>query len=166
MGIEKTREVVGRDIFMIDDENLLCIVDYYIKFPVVKKLESMSAQDLIQVTKVVFAEFGLPKNIFSDAGTNYFSEQSKDFCKCLNIDQVMTLLYHHQINVQMEAFIKSVKCTIKKCRQANNEVRFALLQIRSTLIGAGLPSPTMMLFNRWNCQSQYTFIIMMSTVRP
>ena len=41
-----------------------------------------------------------------------------------------------------------VKCTIKKCRQSNNDVNFALLQIRSTPIGTGIPSPAMLLFNK------------------
>ena len=55
-------EVVGGDIFMINATYLLCIVDYYSKFPVIEKVESLSAKDLIQAAKVVFAEFGSPKN--------------------------------------------------------------------------------------------------------
>ena len=38
---------------------------------------------------------------------------------------------HHQSNVQLEACIKFGKDTIE-CRQTNNKVHFALLQIRST----------------------------------
>ena len=41
-----------------------------------------------------------------------------------------------------------MKGTSKKCRQNNNDVTFALLQIRSTLIGAGIPSPALLLFSR------------------
>ena len=40
-------EVIGADIFMITNENLLGNVDYYRKFPVVKKVERLSAEDLI-----------------------------------------------------------------------------------------------------------------------
>ena len=54
----KSREEVGAVIFMINNENFLCIVDYHSKFLVVKKVESMSAKDLIQATKVIFAKFG------------------------------------------------------------------------------------------------------------
>ena len=56
----KPWEIVVLIFFMINNENLLCIVDYYNKFPVVKKVESMLAKDLIQATKVVFAEIGIP----------------------------------------------------------------------------------------------------------
>ena len=43
----KLWEVVGADTFMINNIILLCIVDYYIKFWVITKVESLSAKDLI-----------------------------------------------------------------------------------------------------------------------
>ena len=43
----KSWQVVGADIFMINNKNLICIVDYYIKFPLVKKIVSQSVQDLV-----------------------------------------------------------------------------------------------------------------------
>ena len=58
---------------------LLCIVDYYSKFPVVKKTGGFSAGELIRAAKIVFAGFGLPRKIVSDAGTNFISDQSKHF---------------------------------------------------------------------------------------
>ena len=45
--------------FYVNNENLFFTVDYHSKFPVVKKVESMLAENLIQATKVVFPEFGL-----------------------------------------------------------------------------------------------------------
>ena len=49
---------------MINNKDFLCIVDYYSKFPVVRKVEILSAKDLIRATKVVFTKFDLPKNWF------------------------------------------------------------------------------------------------------
>ena len=48
----------------------------------------------------------------------------------------------------MEACIKFVKCTIKKCGLTNNDVHFVFLQIRSAPVGVGLSSLAIMLFNR------------------
>ena len=59
----KPWEVVGTDIFMVNNKNVLCIVDYYSKFLVMKKVESMSPEDLIKAIKVIFGKFGLPKNL-------------------------------------------------------------------------------------------------------
>ena len=41
----------------------------------------------------------------------------------------------------MEACIKFMKETIKKCIDAKSNMLIALLQIRSTPLGPGLPSP-------------------------
>ena len=132
---------------MINNENLLCIVGYYSKFPVMKKVESLSTKDLIQAAKFIFAKLGLNKKLVSDEVTNFLSEQFKDFCWHLSTDQAVTFSYHHQSNGQVQACITFVKHT-KKCRQTNNNVHFALLQIRSTPVSAGLPSPAKMLFNK------------------
>ena len=44
---------------MIYGKTLLCIVDYHSKFLIVKK--SLSADELVQMTKLIFAEYGFPK---------------------------------------------------------------------------------------------------------
>ena len=88
--LAKLCEVVGADIFMITNEHLLSIVDYYSNFPAVKNVESISAEDLIWETKVVFTEFGLSQKLVPDAGTNFVWDQFKEFCRNLNIDQVVT----------------------------------------------------------------------------
>ena len=59
---------------MVNNETFLHSVGYYSKFPVVKKVESMSAEDLIWETKVVFAEFGLPQKFVLAVGMNSVSE--------------------------------------------------------------------------------------------
>ena len=40
---------VGADIFSINSKTLLCIVDYYTKFPIVKKADGFTAADLIRI---------------------------------------------------------------------------------------------------------------------
>ena len=58
----KPNEVVSANIFMVNNNNLLCIVDYY------SKLVGLSAHDLVQVTEIIFAEFRQVRKIVSDAG--------------------------------------------------------------------------------------------------
>ena len=57
--------------FVITNRMLLCIVDYYSMFPIVKKVGSLAADDLVQVAKMIFVEYGLPKKMISDAGMNF-----------------------------------------------------------------------------------------------
>ena len=55
----KAWEVVSADINVISNTVLLCIVDYYSRSPIVKKVSSLAADDLVQVTKMIFSEHGL-----------------------------------------------------------------------------------------------------------
>ena len=49
---------------MVINKTLLCIVDYYSRFLTVKKTGSLSEDDLVQRAKLIFAEYGLPKELF------------------------------------------------------------------------------------------------------
>ena len=66
----------------------------------------------------------------------------------MSIKQDITPSYHHQSNGLVEVYIKFAKYTLRKCLDTNNDVNIARLQIRSMCIGAGLPSPAFLLFNR------------------
>ena len=68
-----TWEVVDPDVFMINVKTLLCIVDYHIKFSIMKKANSVSADDLVQMTRLIFAEYRLPKKIVSNVDTHVIS---------------------------------------------------------------------------------------------
>ena len=57
----KPWEVAGADIFSMNINMILCIVDYYRKLPIVKEVDGLSAEDLIRAAKIVFTKFGLPK---------------------------------------------------------------------------------------------------------
>ena len=72
-------EVVGTDALIINNKCLLCIVDYYSIFAVIKKMESLSAKELIWAGRVVFAEFGLPKNWFQMQAQILFQSNLKIF---------------------------------------------------------------------------------------
>ena len=49
--------MVGADVFMINGKTILCIVDSHNKFPIVKKLNSLSTDNRVQTAKLIFAEY-------------------------------------------------------------------------------------------------------------
>ena len=77
-------------------------------------MDALSAGSLIAAVKVIFAEYSIPHRIMSDAGSNFTSEKFRNFGNSLNIKQVVSSLYHHQTNRQVEACIKFIKYTIEK----------------------------------------------------
>ena len=68
-------EVTGADVFHFNNKNYLCIIDYNSKFPVIKRLEGLSAESLINILKIIFAKYGIPRKIMSNAGTNFVSDR-------------------------------------------------------------------------------------------
>ena len=48
--------IVGTNIFSVHKETLLYFADYNSKFPVMKRAEGLSADDLIRATKVVWSQ--------------------------------------------------------------------------------------------------------------
>ena len=64
-----------------------------------------------------------------DSGHNFISDKFKTFCKSLNIEQAFLLAYHYKSNGQVEACIKFVKHTLKKCFDTKDDPHIALLQI-------------------------------------
>ena len=67
-------------------------------FPIIKKTEGLSADSILLACKIIFSEYGIPKSIISDAGRNFISEKFKNFCRTFNIEQAISLSYHHQSN--------------------------------------------------------------------
>ena len=135
-------------MFHYNNKNYLCIVDYNSKFPIIKRLEGLSAENLTNAVKIIFAEYGIPHKIMSDAGTNFVSDRFQTFCRGINVEQATSSAYHHQSNGQVEAYITFIKQTFKKCDKSGRDINMALLQVRTTPLGPGLPSPVTLLFNR------------------
>ena len=54
-------DVVSADIFMLDNKYYLCIVDNHSKFPTIKQTKDLSADSLILVCKIIYAEYCIPK---------------------------------------------------------------------------------------------------------
>ena len=73
----KLCEVVVTDILPIKNKTLLCIVNCYIKFLIVKKADGLLADNLIRAAKSLFANLDFPQIIVLDASTNFVSDKLK-----------------------------------------------------------------------------------------
>ena len=94
-------EVVDADICMINGKTLLCIVDCHNKFKIVKKVNSLSADDLVKMAKLICAEYRLQKRNGSDVGTNFMAVTFKALCREMNSQQTITSSHHHKCNGQV-----------------------------------------------------------------
>ena len=140
-------EVSGADIFHLNNNNYLCIIDFHSNFSVVRRMGGLSAESLITTINIIFAEYGIAYRLMSDSGSNFVSEKFRSFCSSLNIEQAVMSSYNHQSSGQVEGCIKFIKCTIKKCSNSDGDLHIVLLQIQTTPLGQGLPSLATLLFN-------------------
>ena len=46
-------DVIGADIFQLHNKNYLCVVNYHSKFPLIKRMEELSAESLITTAKII-----------------------------------------------------------------------------------------------------------------
>ena len=56
----KPWKVVRADIFHFNNVNYLCVVDYNSKFPIVRRLQGLLAEHLINAVTAIFTKYGIP----------------------------------------------------------------------------------------------------------
>ena len=94
----RPQEVVRADVFHFNNVNYLCVVDYNSKFPIIRRLQALSVEHLISAVTTIFSEYDILQKIMSDAGTNFVSERFRQLCRSINVEQAVSLAYHHQSN--------------------------------------------------------------------
>ena len=87
----KLWQVIGVDKVSISNRQLSLSCRFSSKFSVVKKEESLSEDSLINCFKIIFAEYGFPKKIMSDADANFVSKKFRDVFGDLSIQQILLL---------------------------------------------------------------------------
>ena len=137
---------LGIDVFYVQKQPYLCIVDYFSKFPIVRRMERERSTDVVDILKDVFSEYGIPRCIVSDAGSNFTSEEFKTFARRLGIKLKTTSSYHHASNGQVENCVKTIKSMMKKCD--GQDYRIGLLMLRNTPITGMTKSPAEILQGR------------------
>ena len=77
-------QVVGTDLFELDGQVYLLIVDFHSKWVCVEALQESRSIDVICVLEKQFVDFGCPQRLISDNGPQYGSFELREFAKRLN----------------------------------------------------------------------------------
>jgi hypothetical protein len=126
----------------------IIIVDNLSKFPVVKKIKSTGATEIIKCLKEVFGDFGIPNRVICDRGMNFTFREFKQFGLGWNFDIVYTSAEHHQSHGQTERFVQTVKQLLRKCAEAGDDPHLALLTLRCTPVSSTIEAPCVLLNKR------------------
>ena len=135
-------------MFELKNSKYLLIVDYYSRFPVLRKLTNTTSKVLIQELKAVFTKMGVPNTIVSDGGPQYTSVEFKDFTKDWQIEQKISSPRNPQSNGMAERCVQTMKASLLKTIEEGEDVNLALLTYKTTLLSHSLPSPAELLNSR------------------
>ena len=138
-------EQLGLDIFSLRNTHCLLTVDYFSQFPIVTKLQSLHSMSIIKHLKEIFTEIGVPRCIVSDGGTQFTSQEFKDFMKMRGIQDTPTSA---QSNVQAEHFVQTIKNSFTKAMEGGEDLHLAILLYITTPLNHSLPSPAELLNTR------------------
>jgi hypothetical protein len=141
-------EKLGSDLFELESANYILIADYFSRYPIVKKLASTTSKAIINCFTEVFSEHGVPKLLITDNGPQYASLEFKNFSKEWEFTHYTSSPRYPQSNGFAERMVQTVKKTIKKCKDSNQNVAKALLTYRATPLSHDLPSPIELLNSR------------------
>ncbi len=62
---------VGSDLFFFKQHKYLLAVDYYLNWPVLVEVPNTGTPATIEAFEQIFADYGIPKELITDTGTNY-----------------------------------------------------------------------------------------------
>jgi hypothetical protein len=137
-------EKIATDLFELDGKTYLIVVDYYSRWPEIRKLSGLTSEHVIGALKGIFAVHGIPKCVISDNGPQYASHIFAEFSELCNFEHITSSPRYPQANGEAERAVRTVKEILAKNFDDPWE---ALLVYRSTPLSNGL-APCELLMGR------------------
>ena len=126
----------------------MLIADLYRKFPIIRKLTSMSSSTIINHIKGIFAEHRIPERLISDNGPQYSSEEFRASSAKYGFDHVTSSPLYPRSNRFIERTVQTVKKLFTKAKEGGGDPHLAMFFLRTTPIYHNLPSPCKLLNGR------------------
>ena len=137
---------LGIDYFAFDGSSYVLICDYFSKFPFLYRAKT-SFWSLRDCLIDLFSIEGYPDKIVSDNGLPFQSKEFAKFLSGLGIKHTTSSPGYPRSNGFIERHIQTVKNMLSKSSNTRS-FQEVLADLRTTCIGAGLPSPAEILHGR------------------
>ena len=130
----------------------LVYVDAHSKYAGVIPMKSTSWEKTIDCLLVLFAQFGLPKQLVSDNGPQFVSDEFQAFLKRYGVQHLRSAPYHPATNGEAERFVQTFKRGLKAIesdtRSLFHKLQLFLLGYRSTAHSTTGRPPAELFFQR------------------
>ena len=139
---------LGSDLFTWNQSQYLLIVDYFSKFHIIRKLNTITSKSVIVQMKGIFDEHGIPEKLISDGGTQYSSKEFKEFADNYGFTHLMSSPHYPKSNGLSERFVRTTKAILQKCLETGSDPHLAMICFRSTPVDHNIASPSELLNKR------------------
>ena len=140
---------VAADLFHLDGEEYLLLVDTYSKFPEFFCLGTNTTHNrVIETIESVFARHGKPKILYSGNDVQFVNSHFQLFLKNWEIEHRTSSPRNPKSNGFIERHVQTIKKLLKKALFDGKNKYLTLLEYRNTPLGRGIPSPAQLLFGR------------------
>ena len=130
------------DIFHFDGDSYLLIVNYMSRFPVVCKLTSTTAQQVVSQMKLIFSEYGWPETIGPDNRPYYSVKAFMKLITDYSVNHITHFPHYPQSNGLAEKYVQIVKYLFYKTQEEGTDFYKSLMIYRNTPLSNKLQSPT------------------------
>ena len=118
---------VATDIFHFESKSYLLVVDYTSRFPIVREIKSMSAQDIVEHFRLIFSEYGWPDTLVSDNGPCYVAEMFTSLMKEYAVNHITSSPHYPQSNGLAEKIVQIVKNLFYKVKDGGTDIYKCLM---------------------------------------
>ena len=139
---------LASDIFHFQNDSYLLIVDFTSRFPVVRKLKSMTAKHVASHFSQVFSEYGWPDTLLTDNGPCYAAQEFKQLMLDMSVNHITSSPHYPQSNGLAEKYVQIVKNLFIKAHEEGTDYHKALMIYRNTPLDDNLLSPMKLLQGR------------------
>ena len=139
---------VGTDLFEIYSKSYLTVVDYTSNFFDISEIPDKRSSTVVLHTKRIFFRYGISKKVISDNGPEFIGNAYKKFSKKWDFNHTTSSPVHPQSNGQVGKTIQTIKTTLYKVFENNEDPYLASLSIRSVHGPSNNTPLTTVFFNR------------------
>ena len=122
---------VVSDLFTLYGHDYVIVTEYFSKYIEIERIANKSSSTVVNKIKTIFARQGIPKEVCTDNGPEYTAESFKHFAKEWDFKHTTSSPHFAQSNDLVERAIQTVKKSLKKAHDGNENPYLALLVLNT-----------------------------------